>query len=422
MSKIKPSLVVSDGCGNVVDIEEYSAVGMSGNRIVDIPPDEWIPLPNGSQLLELPGRLPVGRDRDSGEIITLEPDGSEKVVAVAAFVAPAYTIGYHAAWETLPEVPVLPLYAYTAVGWHDGQFYVPALRIDDSIRQDPSQFNTNRIDKAAETVLQKYPDNRLANHLVKNCALIYHCPAALNYLLNRWEMPLPTSQVCNSACLGCISLQKDSGVCSAQFRIDFTPTAAEIVEIAVPHLETAPEPVVSFGQGCEGEPLMNAKLLIDTVRGIRRRTSKGTINLNTNASLPDLIAELRDAGLDSMRVSLNSVRNIFYNRYFCPKNYSYDDVLKSIRIMKGKQGFVSINLLVFPGVTDQPDEVIALEDLIREYHIDMIQWRNLNIDPEWYWEEMNPPEQAGLGIRNMIDHFKEKFPHLRHGYFNPSLK
>jgi len=412
---------VSDGCGNVVDIEEYSAVGMSGNRIVDIPPDEWIPLPNGSQLLELPGRLPVGRDRDSGEIITLEPDGSEKVVAVAAFVAPAYTIGYHAAWETLPEVPVLPLYAYTAVGWHDGQFYVPALRIDDSIRQDPSQFNTNRIDKAAETVLQKYPDNRLANHLVKNCALIYHCPAALNYLLNRWEMPLPTSQVCNSACLGCISLQKDSGVCSAQFRIDFTPTAEEIVEIAVPHLETAPEPVVSFGQGCEGEPLMNAQLLIDTVRGIRRRTSKGTINLNTNASLPDLIAELRDAGLDSMRVSINSVRRVFYNRYFRPKNYSYDDVLKSIRIMKEKQGFVSINLFVFPGVTDQPDEVMALEDLIREYHIDMIQWRNLNIDPEWYWEEMNPPEQAGIGIRNMIDRIKLKFPHFCQGYFNPYL-
>ncbi|MCG2715876.1 MAG: radical SAM protein, partial [Candidatus Marinimicrobia bacterium] len=352
MNKINPSLIVSDGCGNVVDIEEYNAVGMSGNRIVDIPPDEWIPLPNGSQLMELPGRLPVGRDRDSGEIITLETDGSEKVVAVAAFVAPAYTIGYHTAWETLPEAPVLPLYAYTAVGWHHGQFYVPALRIDGSIRQDPSQFNTNRINKAAETVLQKYPDNRLASHLVKNCALTYHCPAALNYLLNRWEMPLPTSQVCNSACLGCISLQKYSGVCSAQFRIDFTPTAAEIVEIAVPHLETAPEPVVSFGQGCEGEPLMNAKLLIDTVRGIRKRTSKGTINLNTNASLPDRIAELRDAGLDSMRVSINSVRNKFYNRYFRPKNYSYDDVLKSIRIMKEKQGFVSINLFVFPGFTD----------------------------------------------------------------------
>jgi len=422
LSKINPYLIVSDGCGNVVDIEEYNAVGMSGScRIVDIPPDEWIPLPNGSRLMELPGRLPVGSDRDSGEIVTLEPDGSEKVFAVAAFIAPAYTIGYYAAWETLPEAPVLPLYAYAAVGWHDGQFYVPALRIDDSIRQDPSQFNTDRIDKAAKTVLKKYPDNRLGNHLVNNCALTYHCPAALNYLLNRWEMPLPTSQVCNSACLGCISLQKDSGVCSAQFRIDFTPTVEEIVEIAVPHLETAPEPVVSFGQGCEGEPLMNAQLLIDTVKGIRRKTSKGTINLNTNASLPDLIAELRDAGLDSMRVSINSVRRVFYNRYFRPKNYSYDDVLKSIRVMKEKQGFVSINLFVFPGFTDQPDEVTALEDLIRDYDIDMIQWRNLNIDPEWYWEELNPPEQEGIGIRNMIDYFKEKFPDLLHGYFNPYL-
>ena len=422
MSKIKPSLIVSDGCGNVVDIEEYYAVGMSGScRIVDIPSDEWIPLPNGSRLMELPGRLPVGSDRDSGEIVTLEPDGSEKVVAVAAFVAPAYTIGYHAAWETLPEAPVLPLYAYAAVGWHDGQFYVPAIRIDDSIRQDPSQFSSDRIDKAAETVLQKYPDNRLANHLVKNCAMTYGCPAALNYLLNRWEMPLPTSQVCNSACLGCISLQKDSGVCSAQFRIDFTPKVEEIVEIAVPHLEIAPEPVVSFGQGCEGEPLMNAQLLIDTVKGIRQKTSKGTINLNTNASCPDVVAELRKHGLDSMRVSLNSTREIYYNRYFRPKGYNFDDVLGSINAMKSRGGFVSLNLFVFPGFIDQPEEVMALEDLIREYNIDMIQWRNLNIDPEWYLEEMNPPEQEGIGVRNMIDRFKEKFPKLRHGYFNPCL-
>lgn len=36
--------------------------------------------------------------------------------------------------------------------------------MDDSIRHDPSQFNTDRIDKAAKTVLQKYPDKRLANH------------------------------------------------------------------------------------------------------------------------------------------------------------------------------------------------------------------------------------------------------------------
>jgi len=51
----------------------------------------------------------------------------------------------------------------------------------------------------------------------------------------------------------------------------------------------------------------------------------------------------------------------------------------------------------------------------------MIQWRNLNIDPELYWEEINPPAQDGIGIKKMIEYFKKAFPKLRYGYFNPHL-
>ncbi|HDP68644.1 MAG TPA: radical SAM protein [Candidatus Marinimicrobia bacterium] len=421
MNNIKPLLVYSDGNGQVFNHEHLWALGSSAERIVEIQPEMWIPLPFGSQLLELPGRLPVGKQPETGEIEILEGDDGEGVVAVAAFVAPAYTVCYHAAYECLPEAPLLPLYAYSAVGWYAGRFYVPAIRIDESIRQDPSQFNGERIKKAARQQLKKYPHNRLADHLVNNCAMTYGCPAALNFLLNRWELPLPTSQSCNADCLGCISLQKDTGVCSAQFRISFIPTAAEITEIAVDHLETAPEPVASFGQGCEGEPLMNAQLLIDVVKGIRQRTPKGTINLNTNASRPDVVAALRNAGLDSMRVSLNSARELFYQRYFRPKGYRFADVLAAIEAMKSRGGFVSLNLFVFPGFTDQPAEIEALENLIEHYQIDMIQWRNLNMDPEWYWATLKPEEQAGIGILETINRMRDKFPALRHGYFNPCL-
>jgi len=419
--KIEPLLVVSDGFGYISEIEEYSALGISGMQLVEIPADEWIPLPYGSQLLELPGRLPVGKNNQTGAIEVLEPEENEKLLAVAAFVAPAYTIYYHAAYERLPDAPVLPLYAYSAVGWHDGKFYVPAVRIDASIRQDPAQFNPDRIAQAAENVLEKYPENRLIKHLVENCARRYYCPAALNYLLNRWEMPLPTAQACNADCIGCISLQTDSGICSSQERIGFTPTPEEIVEIAVDHLQTAPEPVVSFGQGCEGEPLLNPQLLIEAVKGIRARTTKGTINLNTNASKPEVIAQLRAAGLDSIRVSLNSAREIYYERYFRPRNYRFGDVLTSIRLMKEQGGFVSLNLFVFPGFTDQPAEVQAVENLIADYQIDMIQWRNLNLDPEWYWEKLKLANAECIGISNMIAKLRQNFPRLRHGYFNPCL-
>ncbi|MCK9559710.1 MAG: radical SAM protein [Candidatus Marinimicrobia bacterium] len=421
MSKFSPLLVVSHGQGDVFELAEYQALGISGENIVEIPPDEWIPLPEGSQLMELPGRLPVGRDRQTGEIVTLDETKDRQLLAVAAFVAPAYTICYHTAWEKSLRTRRLPLYAYSAVGWHDGRFYVPAVRIDPDIRQDPPNFNQAEINKSARRLLKRYPQNRLVKHLVNNCALTYGCPAALNYLLNRWEMPLPTARSCNSACLGCLSLQKNSDVCSAQHRITFTPTAEEIIEIAVPHLETAPNPIVSFGQGCEGEPLTNPQLLRDAISGIRKQTRKGTINCNSNASRPEVIAALINAGLDSLRVSLNSARPEFYTRYFRPKNYTFENVLESIRVMKNAGRFVSINYFVFPGFTDQPSEIDVFEKILAEYKVDMIQWRNLNIDPEWYWEELKPPEETGIGIGQLIEYYKSKFPRLHHGYFNPYL-
>lgn len=419
---LAPALVVSDGKGNVFELEEYQALGISGEKIVSIPPEEWLPLPEGSQLMELPGRLPVGLQRSTGAIATLTGERGEQLLAVAAFVAPAYTIFYHAAWETLARAQRLPLYAYTAVGWADGRFYVPALRIDPDIRQDPPNFNQAEIERNARQLQQHYPQNRLLKHLIENCALTYGCPAALNYLLNRWEMPLPTARSCNSRCLGCLSLQNSGEICSAQQRIDFTPTAGEIIEIAVPHLETAPLPIVSFGQGCEGEPLLNPQLLYDTIKGIRTQTSKGTINLNSNASRPAVIARLIEAGLDSLRVSLNSARAEFYQKYFRPRNYCFEDVLESIRLMKEAGRFVSINYFVFPGFTDQPAEIAAFEKLLNQLQFDMIQWRNLNIDPEWYWSTLQPPDEDGLGIRHLIEYYQTKYPGLRHGYFNPALR
>jgi len=48
------------------------------------------------------------------------------------------------------------------------------------------------------------------------------------------------------------------------------------------------------------------------IRAIRSITGRGTINLNTNAGMPDRLGRLCEAGLDSIRVSLNSVRRHCY--------------------------------------------------------------------------------------------------------------
>jgi pyruvate-formate lyase-activating enzyme len=200
------------------------------------------------------------------------------------------------------------------------------------------------------------------------------------------------------------------------------PTAQEIGEIAIPHLEKADKPIVSFGQGCEGEPLLQAQLIEKAIRLIRSRTSRGTINLNSNSSLPEQVERLADAGLDSIRVSLNSVQEVYYNRYYRPNNYSFSDVARSIDIMKEAHRFVSLNYFILPGFTDSPQEYEALCLFLRRHRPDFMQLRNLNMDPEWYLRSLVfPKDSQPIGLRRWLDLLRQEFPNLQLGYFNPQV-
>jgi pyruvate-formate lyase-activating enzyme len=142
--------------------------------------------------------------------------------------------------------------------------------------------------------------------------------------------------------------------------------------------------------------------------------------LNTNASRPIALAKLIDAGLDSIRVSVNSFRRDLYDAYYRPRAYSFDDVIESARICRSKGIHVSVNLLYFPGITDTASEMGALKSFLGTVGADLIQMRNLNIDPDIYIGSLPPgvPEQ-GIGVRGFMSDLKEKFPDLRFGYFNP---
>ncbi|MCI5147206.1 MAG: radical SAM protein, partial [Candidatus Electrothrix sp. AR3] len=290
----RPVLLFANAKGEILEYDGLEMAGASGNTFFRPQATELVELPAGSELFTLPGRLPVGIETENGEAVLLDSnpyEDNQEISAVAAFMAPAHTAVYTAAFQTQDKAPLLPLFAYTAVGWMDGKFMVAAFRSDPDIRQDPSGFEQQRINRNTTKQLKKYPANRLIQHLGK-CCLTYGCPAARNYFLGRWEAPLPSSPSCNASCIGCISLQP-SGCCpSTQDRIRFIPTAQEIAEIAVPHLQNAARPVVSFGQGCEGEPLLQEATIEKAIRLIRRQTDRGTINLNSNASLPDSVERL----------------------------------------------------------------------------------------------------------------------------------
>ncbi len=426
-------LLVSDKSGKIFDIPELEAAGMKAGCFFRPGAEEFIKMPYASRLFMLPQRMPVGYDRASGKFKALE-----NYFAVAVFMPPAFTSAYSAAYTGLPlprggegytgfPLPrggegrvrgcndILPLYCYTAAGFYKGDIYVAAIRVDKSSRHDPKFIDIGSVRKNIVKIKKLFPANRLMRHL-EDCALVHGCPGAQNFFLSREECPLPVSPSCNANCAGCISLK-------TQPRIKFTPSPEDVAEVSLYHSHNVKNTVFSFGQGCEGEPLLEEELIEKSIRLIRAKTHKGTINMNTNASMPKTVARLFDAGLDSVRVSLNSVRKEYYDRYYKPAGYTFKDVLRSIRIAKKKNGFVSINYLTMPGFTDSMDEFTALRKFIETYKIDMIQWRNLNFDPLNYFKiiKYSGKPSKMIGVRQLIASLKKSFPHIRMGYYNPPM-
>ncbi|CAN5292988.1 radical SAM protein [soil metagenome] len=414
-----PFLLYSDGKGNIFEDQSLYAVGREGWDAFPVPQDEWILLPDGGNLYELPGRKAIGIDVSTGEMRLCE-----KGWAVAAFIPPAHTGLYLAAYETAPDAPTLPLFCYTAAGWYNEQFYVPAIRTEQDIRQESTGYDDEKIQSGAEALLKNYPHNRLVKHLMENCCLTYHCPAARNFSLHRWECPIPSSPACNANCIGCISFQPlEESIVSTQDRLTFKPTAEEIAEFSVPHLMQAPYPIVSFGQGCEGEPLLMWETIREAIIEIRKHTNRGSININTNGSKPDAVKALCEAGLNSIRVSTNSAREHIYMPYYRPNNYVFNDIIESLKVMRSYGGWASINYFVFPGMTDTEEEYEALRKLIIDTDLNMIQWRNFNIDPDWYLGKIGVTETGELlGMKQLMQLLKEEFPKLQFGYYNPPIE
>jgi hypothetical protein len=161
----------------------------------------------------------------------------------------------------------------------------------------------------------------------------------------------------------------------------------------------------------------------NTIIEIRKHTTKGSININTTGSKPDAVKALCEAGLNSIRVSTNSARREIYMPYYRPNNYAFEDIIESLKIVRSYGGWTSINYFVFPGMTDSVAEYEALRSLIKGTDLCMIQWRNFNIDPDWYLGKIGVSETGEtLGMKKLMTLLKEEFPRLKYGYFNPPIE
>ena len=123
-----------------------------------------------------------------------------------------------------------------------------------------------------------------------------------------------------------------------------------------------------------------------------------------------------EAGLDGARVSVFSFSDDLFRAYYRPKDYGLEQVHETLAVLREGGCQVAINLLTFPGVTDDPAEVAALEEAIRRHGIDQVQTRSLNIDPLWLMGRL-PRRTRGIGLEAMFDRLKRDCPGLRIGNF-----
>ncbi len=376
---------------------------------------DFIPLPEGTLLLTLPGRSMVAFAGDERTVLA-SFEGSA-IDAVAAALPLGYTRTLLPAYAARAASPPLPLYGYAAVAWHEGGLRVAGMKTDHLETWSSAAHSPEILRLRIAERRREFPDSPQLRQL-ERCALEYGCYTAQNTFLRQGEAAITVSPACNARCIGCISEQEpDAGIASAQERVRAMAAVADIERIAVAHLERADNAIVSFGQGCEGEPLLAAPRIAAAIGKIRARTKAGTLHLNTNASLPDALDRLLRAGLQSVRVSLNSARPTAYAAYYRPRGYGFEDVVRSLDVARGAGASVSLNLLTHPGVTDDPEEIGAFEDLLREHPVDMVQTRTLNVDPAIYFEAVGRPKAQPIGMRAWFAWLQREFPRVRVGNF-----
>lgn len=413
-------LLYADKQGRMYEHDKLLAGGRMGGLFAEIPDYATIPLPEGASLVMVPEGVPIGID-ERGRFRAESTDRNGRAIyAVGALLPQGFTRTMLPAYSRKDKQP-LPLFGYAAVGWKDGVVHVAATKTDENEKWNPVNYCTSELPMLVKDMVAKYPNNRILEQLAK-CALDYQCFTAQNIFYKRWEGGIPSSPTCNARCLGCISLQPAECCPSPQSRINFTPTPNEIIEIAVSHLNEAVDGIISFGQGCEGEPALAAKTISEAIVAIRKQTNAGTINMNTNAGFTEGIKQICSAGIDSLRVSTISAREATYTSYYLPRNYQWQDVCTSIRYAREHGVYVSLNLLTFPGLTDMPEEVEAMVDFIKRYNINMVQIRNLNIDPDYLATKIPLGGENMLGVSRLIEILQEEIPQLEIGNYSKPVK
>ena len=383
-------LAYTDARGRVYFDETKSPLA-DGGIVREVDPAELITMPDGAIVSMLPGRAP--------QLAAGKPVPNR--TALGVLLPAGYTRTLLPAFTRGPDAPQLPLFGYTFACVVDDELKVAAMRTDEGEDWQPRRFKAGELETLIAARVAIDPRNRTLAQL-SVCAREYGCFTAQNVFLERGEAAIPVAPKCNAACVGCISeLDAGSAIPSPQMRISYEPSGDDLANIGMHHLERVADGIVSFGQGCEGEPLLRSTQIAEAIERIRAVRANGTLNLNTNGSLTKSLQRVIDAGLQAVRISLNSFRPDIYALYYRPTGYTLENVLESVALAVRSGLRVSLNLLTHPGVTDERAEVEAMEAFLRAHPVALVQTRTLNIDPDIYFERVGRPADP-IGMREAL--------------------
>jgi pyruvate-formate lyase-activating enzyme len=396
------SAVHSDRSGRVVVAADYSAA-MSDGAIG--PLLAALPLPTGTEVVHLPGRLGIGLDRT----------GRPREFGQGRFgVAAILPIGYLRL--SLPAYiddlgsPALRPRAYAAVGADpSGQLVVSAVALDPDAGAVDGRSTPDLAARITATQRDQ-PSSRVLRQLAR-CAKDYRCRAAANAFLGRHDCALPIAAPRNERPLDVLVLHDDADASPTE-PAAFRPSPQELADAASRHLEGGGT-VVAFGRACEGEPLLAVRVVEQALVAIRERTRLGTIHLETNGSAPVALRRLCDAGLDSVAVRVASARAETYEVLHRPDGFRFADVRASLAHAIAGKISIALRVLALPGLTDRARELDALVGLAGDLPAGgSLILSDLAADPQRALR-IAPSAEAVVGMDRMLDRLRTDAGHLR---------
>lgn len=148
------------------------------------------------------------------------------------------------------------------------------------------------------------------------------------------------------------------------------------------------------------------------ITAVRRQSDQGELQLVAPAATPEAVRDWCRAGINRLHLTLNSAREDYYQTFYRPQGYRFDRLTGALHTAASLGAGIDLTYLTFPGLTDHPVEMKALEDLLREFPVETLHLSNLAIDPEWYMDELAilPLSRKQAGMAKWLAHFQEQFP------------